>query len=261
MSDGDLTKPIDISGATLEDAIEAGLKRLGLNRNDVIIEIIEEGSRGMLGIGAREAKVRLTPLRAPVQAAKPAAPAQSPAPAARPAASAAPAAPAPVQEQQTFDDEEPEIARNVLSELLTHMGIPSSIHVYRAEFAEEDDGEPPWVLDIQGNDLGVLIGRHGETLDALQYVARLIVSRELQGRANIVLDVEGYKARREVALKKLAQTMAAQARQMNRVMTLEPMPPNERRIIHITLRDDQTVTTESVGTGDQRRVTIIPRQS
>lgn len=256
MSDSDLTKPIDISGTTLEDAIEAGLKRLGLNRNDVIIEIIEEGSRGMLGIGAREAKVRLTPLRAPVQAAKPTVTAAAPAP----APASTPVAAPPAKAQEPLDDEEPEIARNVLAELLGHMGIPSSIHVYRAEHAEEDNEEPPWVLDIQGNDLGVLIGRHGETLDALQYIARLIVSRELQGRANIVLDVEGYKARREVALKKLAQTMAAQARQMNRTMTLEPMPPNERRIIHITLRDDQTVSTESVGTGDQRRVTIIPRK-
>lgn len=255
MSDGDLTKPIDISGATLEDAIEAGLKRLGLNRNDVIIEIIEEGSRGMLGIGAREAKVRLTPLRAPVQAIKPTA---APSPASSPVQTVAHTS---AQTQEKFDEDEPEIARTVLSELLAHMGITSNIHVYRAEYAEEDEGEPPWVLDIQGNDLGVLIGRHGETLDALQYIARLIVSRELQGRANIVLDVEGYKSRREVALKKLAQTMAAQARQMNRTMTLEPMPPNERRIIHITLRDDDSVSTESVGTGDQRRVTIIPRKS
>src|SRR5687768_9124703 len=131
MSDGDLTKPIDISGPTLEDAIEAGLKKLGLNRNDVIIEIIEEGSRGMLGIGAREAKVRLTPLRAPVQAAKPTAAVPS---------MPAPRATAPVPAQEPLSEEEPEIARVVLSELLTHMGIPHSIHVYRAEHAEEDDG-------------------------------------------------------------------------------------------------------------------------
>jgi len=141
------------------------------------------------------------------------------------------------------------------------MGINARIDVFRATAAIEEEGEPPWVLDIQGRDLGVLIGRHGETLDALQYIARLIISREMQGRANIVLDVEGYKTRREVALRKLAQTMAAQARQMGRTMTLEPMPPNERRIIHITLRDDDTVTTESVGTGDQRRVTIVPRRT
>lgn len=249
MSEGNLTKPIDVSGATLEEAIETGLQRLGLSRNDVIIEIIEEGSKGMLGIGAREAKVRLTPLRAPAPPVV-----SAPAPTARPAAEWT------EDDTSEMTDREAEIAADVLKELLMHMGIQSGVKVYRAEAASEE-GAPPWVLDIQGSDLGVLIGRHGETLDALQYITRLIVSRELQGRANIVLDVEGYKTRREGALRKLAQTMASQARQLGRTMTLEPMPPNERRIIHVTLRDDETVTTESVGTGDQRRVTIIPRST
>lgn len=249
MSEGNLTKPIDVTGANLEEAIESGLQQLGLSRNDVIIEIIEEGSRGMLGIGAREAKVRLTPLRAPAPPIV-----STPAPSAR--------RPAEYVEDDTSDmtDREAEIAAEVVKELLSQMGIQSGVKVYRAEPASEE-GAPPWVLDIQGSDLGVLIGRHGETLDALQYITRLIVSRELQGRANIVLDVEGYKSRREGALRKLAQTMASQARQLGRTMTLEPMPPNERRIIHVTLRDDDTVTTESVGTGDQRRVTIIPRST
>ena len=103
-----------------------------------------------------------------------------------------------------------------------------------------------------------MIGRRGETLNALQYITRLIVSRELQRRVNIVLDVEGYKLRREASLQRLARNMADQARKLGRVMSLEPMPPNERRIIHITLRDDQTVRTESVGMGNRRKVTIIP---
>jgi spoIIIJ-associated protein len=139
------------------------------------------------------------------------------------------------------------------------MGIETTIQIRRAQAAEEE-GDPPWILDIQGRDLGVLIGRHGETLDALQYITRLIVSRELQSRANVVVDVEGYKSRRETSLRKLALNMAAQARQMGRTMTLEPMPPNERRIIHIALRDDNTVRTESVGMGEHRRVTIIPNK-
>jgi spoIIIJ-associated protein len=256
MSDANLLKPIDVTGPTLEEAIESGLAQLGLNRNDVIIEIIEEGSRGMLGLGARQARVRLTPLRSNAPPTPPTAPISTASPKRTPAPK--------VSDESEFEghamtEGEAGLAKDVLQELLGHMSIDADIEVRRAESAAAE-GEPPWVLDIQGQDLGILIGRHGETLDALQYITRLIVSHELQGRANIVLDVEGYKTRREGALRKLAFTMAAQARQMGRTMTLEPMPPNERRIIHITLREDDTVTTESVGTGDQRRVTIIPRK-
>ncbi|HPV08785.1 MAG TPA: R3H domain-containing nucleic acid-binding protein, partial [Aggregatilineales bacterium] len=114
---------------------------------------------------------------------------------------------------------------------------------------------------VRGNDLGILIGRHGDTLNALQYITRLIVSRELQRRANIVVDVEGYKARREESLHKLAERMAQKAIQTGRTVTLDPMPPNERRVIHVALRDDARVETESIGTGDNRRVTIIPTNS
>lgn len=249
MSDSDLPQAIDIAGSTLEEAIEAGLQQLGLTRNDVIIEIVEEGSRGVLGLGAREARVRLTPLRVTRPAPPPAASQPSFQPAPRPAV-----------EWTGEPDREAVTARDVLAELLEKMGIEATVQVRRAEAAEEEEDAPPWILDIQGRDLGILIGRHGETLDALQYITRLIVSREIQTRANIVVDVEGYKNRRESSLRKLALNMAAQARQLGRTMTLEPMPPNERRIIHIALRDDESVTTESVGLGEQRRVTIIPKK-
>jgi spoIIIJ-associated protein len=257
MSENNPMQPVETTGTTVEEAIEAGLAVLGLTRNDVIIEVVEEGARGMLGLGSRDARVRLAPLRAP-------APPFTPSTASTPEPSAAPSEPKsrPAAAPQVVpDDKEAETAVAVLQDLLTLMSIDAQIAVNRADASDSDEGEAPWVLDIQGRDLGVLIGRHGETLDALQYIARLIISRELQARANIVLDVEGYKTRREVALHKLAHNMAAQAREMGRTMNLEPMPPNERRIIHIALRDDDTVTTESVGTGDQRRVTIIPRQN
>lgn len=237
MSESDPTQPIDVTGQTLEDAIEAGLSQLGLARSEVIIEIIEEGSKGMLGLGSREAVVRLTPLRTPRSSE-----------------------PVPSQPDVGFDEDfedDSRIGRATLAELLDYMHIQATIDAYRAEPA--DDGEDaPWVLDVKGPDLGILIGRRGETLNALQYVTRLIVSRELQRRANIVVDVEGYKTRRESTLRKLAQRMADQARKLGRTVSLEPMPPNERRIIHITLRDDMSVTTESVGVGDRRKVTIIP---
>ncbi len=280
MDDSDQSRPIDVTASTLEQAIEEGLAQLGLSRNDVIIEIVEEGSRGVLGMGARDAVVRLTPLRAPtrpagIPEAPPSPPPPAPSPAAPPPAEPEPepslptrpepAAAAPRPERQApatsegLTDDELRIATAALKELLDHIGIDATVETHLPE-PDSPAEESPWVLDIHGEDLGVLIGRRGETLNALQYIARLIVSRELQRRVNIVIDVEGYKSRRESALRKLALRMADQARRLGRTVTLEPMPPNERRIIHITLREDQTVLTESVGAGDQRKVTIIPAQ-
>lgn len=321
MSNYSSLTPVDVTAPTLEQAIQEGLQRLGLSRNDVIIEIVEEGSRGVLGMGARDAVVRLTPLRPPAGAQQPV-PADEP-PAWEEAVSENVAdevepvqeAPAwePPQEQLEVEEEEPfdveedeyetyaedeayaageayeayddkdedgyapaervsvplaaedlereaEIAKAALLELLEKMEIEADVDVYHAEPAPHED-EAPWILDVRGNDLGILIGRHGETLNALQYVTRLIVSRELQRRANIVIDVEGYKARREASLEKLAERMAQKAVQSGRTVTLDPMPPNERRVIHVALRQDPRVETESTGTGNSRRVTIIPTRS
>ncbi len=242
---------VEIRASTLEEAIEKGLLQLGLARNEVIIEIVDEGSRGVLGMGARDAVIRLTPLRTPKAVAAPSQPAPPPPAVLREEAPAAP---------RTEGDEEARVAKEVLAELLAQMKIKATIRAERAQAASPDE-DPPWVLNIQGADLGVLIGRRGETLNALQYITRLIVSREIQRRANIVVDVEGYKARREEALRRLAVRMAEQARRLGKTIVLEPMPANERRIIHLALRDDQSVTTESIGSGDQRKVTIIPAQN
>lgn len=262
----DSLKPIDITAPTLEEAIDEGLHQLGLTRDDVIIEIMEEGSRGVWGMGARNAVVRLTPLRPPKPPveAKKEVPKKTPAP--PPPVETKPD-PVPVAEKPrsrprpAVDDEadrrEAELAAETLGELFAHMGVEAKVDVHKAEQASEDE-IAPWVLDVQGRDLGVLIGRKGETLNALQHITRLIVSREIQQRANVVIDIEGYKARRESSLRKLALRMAKQVKQYGRPITLEPMPPNERRIIHITLRSDKNVETESVGVGDQRKVTIIP---
>jgi spoIIIJ-associated protein len=104
-----------------------------------------------------------------------------------------------------------------------------------------------------------LIGRRGETLSALQYITRLIVGKELHKPIAVVIDVEGYRARREQQLRRLARRMAQQTIERGRTMSLEPMPANERRIIHIELREHSQVYTESVGEGEKRKVTIIPR--
>jgi spoIIIJ-associated protein len=238
-------QPVDATAPTLEEAIESGLKTLGLPRSEVIMEVIDEGTRGVLGLGARHAVVRLTPLRST--------PASS--------SSSAPATRASVDTpssstQQEFQ-EEADAAVETLSEILKLMDVQADIEVHQAQ-PDALDPETPWVLNLEGNDLGALIGRRGDTLEALQYMARLVVSRRIQRHAAFVVDVGNYKSRREDTLRKLARRMADQVRQTGRAATLEPMPPNERRVIHITLREDKFVTTESTGDGDRRKVTIVP---
>lgn len=277
------TRSVETSAADIESAIEQGLAELGVTRESVIVEILDEPSRGLLGLGARQARVRLT-TAAPPRATPAPALAQRPAP--------APAVP--MGDDSEFDDEDyveegddsfgdsfeeadddafdataiasdedldddAQVGLATLEELLSKMQIEATVSVHKG-VAEDDEQTAPWVLQIEGDDLGVLIGRRGETLAALQYITRLIASRELQRRANIVLDVEGYKSRREKQLRRLAQRLAEQALQIGRTVTLEPMPPYERRIVHLELRDNPDVRTESVGEGEHRKVTIIPTQ-
>jgi spoIIIJ-associated protein len=154
-------------------------------------------------------------------------------------------------------DEEASVCKVVLGELLAKMDIRATIVVRRARAAEEGESAP-WVLDATGAGQR-LIGRRGETLAALQYVTRLITSRELQRRVNLIVDAEGYKGQRARVLQGLALRMAEQAVQQGRTVNLEPMPPHERRIIHLTLRDHAEVVTRSVGEGSGRKVTIVPK--
>ncbi|MCB9454616.1 MAG: Jag N-terminal domain-containing protein [Anaerolineaceae bacterium] len=267
---------IEITGDSVDEAVAKGLAQLGVGPGDVIVEVLEEPSRGMFGLGARPARVRLKLFKPP---APPAAP-PPPKPAAKPASKPVdkPAAKAVdrhaddkdaedtplltemvavVDESQMVDDAR--AGRSILMELLGKMGLPEAVvTVYQP--LDDDSGEDnPWLLDVSGPNLNALIGRRGETLASLQYITRLIASRELQHRANIVVDVSGYKSRRSQMLRDLANRMANQAVQSNRVVTLEPMPPYERRIIHLTLRSRDDVQTKSVGEGDSRKVTIVPK--
>jgi spoIIIJ-associated protein len=123
----------------------------------------------------------------------------------------------------------------------------------------DEQDEPTLVLDIRGSDLNTLIGRRGETLDGLQYLMRLLVAKELGHYLHVVLDVEGYKAHRAQMLKQLALRMAERVATTRKPAALEPMPANERRIVHLALRDHTQVRTESVGLGENRKVTIIPQ--
>jgi spoIIIJ-associated protein len=154
-----------------------------------------------------------------------------------------------------------QIARETLQELLVKMGVKAQVFIRPEEEMPQDEDAPPFILDIMGDDLGVLIGRRGQTLQSLQYITRLIVSREVQHWVNLVVDVEKYKLRREKSLRQLAQRMAERVAFDGQPVALEPMPPNERRIIHLTLRDHPIVTTKSIGKGDRRKVTIVPKGS
>jgi spoIIIJ-associated protein len=258
---------IEVVGENVEEAIANGLAELGVSSSDVIVEVLEEPSRGMLGLGARPARVRLKLFRTPT-----AAPAASPSPAPvgedspkvyreEPEVNEDSELMALVEAQEVTGpvDEDAEVGKVVLGELLERMEILRAQVIIRRAEPTQPDENVPWLLDIKGGDQDRLIGRRGETLAALQYVTRLITSREIQRQANIVVDVGGYKSRRAQMLHKLALRMANEAVQRQRVVTLEPMPPHERRIVHIALRDHEEVVTRSVGEGESRKVTIVPK--
>lgn len=151
-------------------------------------------------------------------------------------------------------------AVELLQGMLDRMDVAATVHVVEHRGVVEPGQDAPLMLNIEGEDLGVLIGRRGETLDAIQYLTRLMVNHRLHTWSNVVVDVEGYRARREEQLRKLAERMAERVEQTGRAVALEAMPARERRIIHLTLRSHPTVTTQSVGEGESRKVTIIPRE-
>lgn len=276
---------IEVRAKNVNAAIEEGLRRLNLPREQVDVEVITPGSRGVLGFGAEDARVRLTPrpIVKPPPAAPPprpvrteppppaAKPAVAPVSTAKPAATTPPTAaprsvPPPAVEPKPAASEGTEdavaLASSMLSDLLRLMGVQATVRGhYATDGIRDKTEEPALVLDIVGNDLGILIGRRGETLTALQYVTRLMVNHKLGRWVNVIVDVEEYKNRRERTLQQLAARTAERVAATGRTLALEPMPARERRIIHLTLRDHPEVTTLSVGEGEHRKVTIVPKKS
>ncbi|MEZ4636411.1 MAG: RNA-binding cell elongation regulator Jag/EloR [Caldilineaceae bacterium] len=296
----------EYSAKSVDAAIAEGLRQLGLSRQEVEIEVLHEGSRGLLGIGSSNARVRITvPAKPepPVQpktepVAPPAAPIESPAvvepvaeeavaPSTAPAESPTESSEEPVaaeapavaeppskptarkeadagydeDEGQAYDrdvdpDELAELASNLLLEMLEHMGYAADIE---ATWSESETDGAPLTLNVIGGNLGMLIGRHGETLSSIQYLIRLMVNQRIHRWTNIVVDVDGYKARRAEQLVHMAERMAEQVMQTNRAVALEPMPANERRLVHIALRNHEHVYTESIGEADRRKVQILPK--
>lgn len=264
-------KSITSSGKTVQEAIQQGLQRLNLVEDQVEIEIIKEGSRGIFGFGAEEAVVQLTPKAQPPLAPTP----QVDAP-----AEVAPAAPTeltpveipaePVAEKVEATDKGQPVpsgvdeatqkrAKEILETLLQNMSVKSEVQARLGYDLVEPDETPPLTLDVTGHDLGVLIGKRGETLGALQFVVRQILSKEFGHWLPVVIDVESYLVRRRKSLQQLANRMAERAALGKRKVVLEPMSAQERRIIHLQLRAHDQVYTESIGDGEKRKVVIYPK--
>jgi spoIIIJ-associated protein len=220
-------KSLEISAKTVEEAIQLALETLGVNREDVKVTVLRESEADDEEAGGEEAKVRVETL-----------------------------VPASEEERNVA-----ETAKDVLETLLTMMGLDDSTVSYAEPFFEEAEGEVvPLAFNINGDDLGILIGRRGQTLASLQYIVRLIVGSQTETWLPIVIDVEGYKRRRYAALQALAERVAEQVKTRRVPFTLEPMSPYERRIIHLTLASYPDVITESTGVGDARKVVIIPEK-
>jgi len=213
-------KELEVSGRTVDEAVRKALEQLGVGEDEVEVVVLKKGRSGLLGVGAEEAKVRVRLLR-------------------------------PQSEKVDIAN----LAKDVLTNLLKYMGIKAEVSI-----VPPTSGDLPISLDIDGEDLGVLIGRRGQTLSSLQYLVRLIVSEKLKIWVPINVDIAGYKKRRYESLRNLALRLAEQAKRSRRAVTLEPMPADERRIIHLTLADHPDVTTQSMGEGEERKVVIFPRK-
>jgi spoIIIJ-associated protein len=262
---------LEIIAPSVDEAIAKGLSDLGLNRDQVEVEILDTGTRGLFGIGSRQSRVRLTVLEPGSETARtrpaqvePEVEEEMPAEfmdllatpiEAEPAAAAAAARP----ESKDIEKEiAVHVARETVSELLEKMNITASVSAVFKE-PEDDRSKPTLWVDVIGQDLSILIGPRAETLNALQYIASLIISKELGHNIQIVIDVEGYRVRRVQQLQQLARRMADQAVKTGRRQALEPMPAGDRRIIHIELRNNPQVATESIGEEPYRKVTIVPK--
>jgi spoIIIJ-associated protein len=165
----------------------------------------------------------------------------------------------PVAEDDGEIDDLLNLAEETVSKLLYHMNLQAQVS---ATYEESDREDRRTIhVDVRGDDLSILIGRRSETLNAFQYIASLMVGKEVQQWVQLVVDVEGYRSRREDQLRRMARRMAEQAVKTGRRQVLEPMAANERRLVHIELRDYPAVTTESIGEDPYRKVTIIPEDS
>ncbi|MHB1126774.1 MAG: RNA-binding cell elongation regulator Jag/EloR [Bacillota bacterium] len=203
-----MKKEVEKTAKTVDEAIEEALLELGVQRDKVKIEIIEEPSKGLFGlIGTRMARIKVT-----------------------------------------YEEDPVAVANTFLRNILANLHVEAQMEAQKSEDYLH--------LSLTGEDLGILIGRRGETLDALQYLTNLAVNKELGKRVKIILDIEGYRKRREETLIKLAQRLSEKVKRTGADVVLEPMNPHERRVIHTALQLDQQVSTFSEGEDPYRKVVI-----
>lgn len=261
------SKVIISSGKTVQDAINQGLQQLNLSEDQVEIEIIKEGSRGIFGFGAEEAVVQLAPKVQPT--AKPESEISQADVPSEAEEITKDYVTTPLKEAEEKGESEPlapevdeatyKRAKEILDTLLEKMSVEGEIQVRVGHNLVEPGEPPPLTLDVTGPDLGVLIGKRGETLRALQFVVRQILSKEAGHWIPVVVDVESYLVRRRKSLKQLANRMADRVAFSKRKVVLEPMSAQERRIIHLQLREHEHVYTQSIGDGERRKVVIYPK--
>ena len=216
---------IQMTGKTVEDAIEIALRELDVDRGEVEIDVISRGKAGVFGLGSEPAKVKVSKVL--------------------------------LSSSKEVDSSSDiiRVARETIDELISLMDVDVMCNLRQAE--SEEVGGP--LFEIEGDDSGLLIGRKGQTLRSLQFMVRFLVSRKTGERANLSVDVEGYDDRRRQSLSSLANRVAQRVVKTGRSIELEPMNPRERRLVHITLSENGDVYTESSGTGEGRRVVILPR--
>jgi len=246
---------LEIIAPSVDEAVEKGLDQLGLPQEEVEIEVLDSGSHGFLGLGSRQARIRLTIKQVnqvlnreddeQIHTATNWSTSETP----------ASQLTTDTYTQDIPDDPTLKTACQVVSDLLEKMKVKARVSANYLEPADDKD-HPVIMVEIHGDDLSILIGRRSETLNALQYITSLIVGKEVGEWVPVMIDVQGYRARRERQLRLIARRIAEQAIHTGKRQVLEPMPANERRIIHLELKNHPEVFTESMGDEPNRKVTI-----
>ncbi len=261
---------LEVIAESVEEAISQGLAELNLTAADVSVEVLDSGGKGFLGLGKRQVRVRLTvngePMPFSTEQAEPEPVVDAPVKKSKPAPKAAktPVDPQPASAPKSAsststEEDEPllSLSEEVVAKLLELMHLEGTVS---AHYDDPDrEGRKSVCVEVKGKDLGILIGRRGETINAFQRIAALIVSKEMSRWVRLSVDVEGHRNRREQQLRRMARQLAQQVAKTGRRQSLEPMPANERRIIHMELQDHPEVKTNSIGDDPQRKVQIEPK--
>ena len=243
---------IETTGKTVDEAVRKALNQLGARASEAEVTVLSEGKAGLFGLGGESARVRVS------TADEPALSEDELVGLADDQAQVLGTRPSPQLREVSGSTAERGTA--ILQNLLDLMSVQATIKARDPETPGDGVGQVSVVLDVDGDDLGLLIGRRGETMSSLQYIVNLILLRQSDVKETIGVDVAGYKRRREDSLNMLARRMADRVRSTGRSVTLEPMPANERRIVHLALAEDAEVQTASVGEGDFRKVSLSPKR-